>query len=107
MQGQEAVLLYQIVGLVSPVLVGVIGWFIVRNVNRVERDIDGNTEVIDQHSLDITRLNGEVDNAQHEIGLLRDMMALQAAEIAGQQSRCATVAERLNALLDEHKRMHK
>jgi hypothetical protein len=35
------------------------------------------------------------------------MMALQAAEIAGQQSRCATVAERLNALLDEHKRMHK
>jgi len=56
---QEDLYLFKILWILTPVLVGSVGWFIIRNVNRIERDIDDNYERIQNIDHRLTRIETE------------------------------------------------
>jgi hypothetical protein len=56
---QEDLHLFKILWILTPVLVGSVGWFIIRNVNRIERDIDDNYERIQNIDHRLTRIEAE------------------------------------------------
>jgi hypothetical protein len=58
LQGAE-VLIYKVLWVFTPVMVSIIGWFVIRNVNRIERDIDRNNEHIQDVDHRLTVIESE------------------------------------------------
>ena len=51
--------LFKILWILTPILVSIVGWFVIRNVARIEKDIDRNNEKIDNIDHRLTELEAE------------------------------------------------
>ena len=103
----ETTQIYLIFGAVTPVLVGIIGFFISKSYNRVDGHISDTNDKLANINSRLSVLESRQNVTAKEVKDLSDMLYMQSAETAGQQARVAEINERIKNLLDEHRRNHK
>ena len=103
----ETTQIYIIFGAVTPVLVGIIGFFVSKSYNRVDGHISDTNDELANINSRLSVLESRQNLTAKEVKDLSDMLYMQSAETAGQQARVAEINERIKNLLDEHRRHHK
>lgn len=103
----ETTQIYLIFGAVTPVLVGIIGFFISKSYNRVDGHISDTNDKLANINSRLSVLESRQNVTAKEVKDLSDMLYMQSAETAGQQARVAEINERIKNLLNEHRRNHK